>query len=70
MEYAFKELNVRRIIARCDPKNPPSWKLLERLKMRREGHLRQNIYFFKDEKDEPIWKDTYEYGILKSEWIS
>lgn len=69
MDKAFKELEARRITAMCDPENPPSWRLLERLKMRREGHLKQNVYFFKDENDEPIWKDTYEYGVLKSEWI-
>lgn len=68
MDYAFNELNARRITAHCDPKNPNSWKLLERLKMRREGCLKENIYFFKDENDQPIWKDTYEYGILKTEW--
>lgn len=70
IDYAFKELNARRITAHCDPKNPNSWKLLERLKMRREGCLKENIYFFKDENDQPIWKDTYEYGILKTEWIN
>lgn len=70
MDYVFKELDARRIIAECDPQNPPSWKLLERLKMRREGHFRQNIYFFKDKNDIPIWKDTYEYGILKNEWTN
>ena len=69
MNYAFKGLNARRIVAMCDPKNPPSWKLLERLKMRREGHLKQNIYFFMDENNKPIWKDTYEYGILENEWM-
>lgn len=68
MNYAFKELKVRRIIAKCDPKNPNSWKLLERLKMRREGHLKESVYFFKDENNNPIWKDTYEYGILEKEW--
>jgi [ribosomal protein S5]-alanine N-acetyltransferase len=69
MKYAFLSLNVRRIIAQCDPKNIRSWELLERVGMRREGKLLQNIFFFTDEKGNPIWKDTYEYGILKSEYI-
>jgi RimJ/RimL family protein N-acetyltransferase len=69
MNYAFKDLKARRIIAKCDPKNLNSWRLLERLTMRREGHLKDNVYFFKDENDNPIWKDTYEYGILEKEWI-
>lgn len=68
IDYAFKELNARRVIAMCNPKNEPSWKLLERLKMRREGHLLKNIYFKTDERNNPIWQDTYEYAILASEW--
>lgn len=69
MKYAFMSLDVRRIIAQCDPKNVPSWRLLEGVGMRREGLLLQNIYFFTDENGNPIWKDTYEYGILKAEYI-
>jgi RimJ/RimL family protein N-acetyltransferase len=69
IQYAFLSLNVRRIVAQCDPKNIPSWKLLDRVGMRREGKLLQNIFFFTDEKGSPIWKDTYEYGILKSEYM-
>jgi RimJ/RimL family protein N-acetyltransferase len=42
---------------------------LERLKMRREGHLRTNIYFKLDDQGQPIWNDTYEYAILKDEWL-
>lgn len=68
INYAIKELNARKIIAMCSPKNESSWKLLERLKMRREGHLLQNVYFKTDENNNPIWLDTYEYGILASEW--
>lgn len=68
VDYAFNELNIRRIIAVCNPLNESSWKLLERLKMRREGTLIQNIYFKKDSNGCPIWSDTYEYAILKSEW--
>lgn len=69
INYAVKELEARRIVAMCNPENIASWKLLERLKMRKEGHLKQNIYFFMDSNNEPIWQDTYEYGILESEWI-
>lgn len=25
-------------------------------------------YFFCDEAGEPLWQDTYEYGMLKEEW--
>jgi RimJ/RimL family protein N-acetyltransferase len=64
IEYGFAELKAHKIIAHCNPKNIASWKLLERAGMKREGELKQNVYFRKDEKGEPIWQDTYEYGIL------
>lgn len=51
-----------------NPKNSSSWKLLEHLHMRREGLHLQNIYFKTGSNGEPIWVDTYEYAILKSEW--
>ena len=68
LQEAFEQMGVRRVIARCNPENEASWHLLERLGMRREGHLLQNIYFRCDEKGEPIWQDTYEYAILATEW--
>ena len=66
--YAFENLAARRIVARCNPLNEPSWKLLERLAFRREGTLIKNCYFFEDDNGNPIWQDTYEYGLLKEEW--
>ncbi|SHO51738.1 GNAT family N-acetyltransferase [Anaerocolumna xylanovorans] len=69
IDFAFNELKARRIVAMCNPLNSSSWKLLERLNMRREGHLLQNIYFKKDENNRPIWVDTYEYAILFDEWF-
>lgn len=69
IDIAFREWGARRVIAMCNPLNTHSWKLLERLGMRREGTLRQNIYFKTDQEGNPIWCDTYEYGILKEEWL-
>jgi RimJ/RimL family protein N-acetyltransferase len=63
----FSELNVHKIIAHCNPENVKSWKLLERLKFKREGKLRKNIFFKKDKNNNPIWLDTYEYGLLKED---
>ncbi|MDD5936897.1 MAG: GNAT family N-acetyltransferase [Clostridiales bacterium] len=56
---------THRIYAECDPENPNSWKLLESLGFVREAFLKQNVYFWKDENDQPIWKDTYIYSLLK-----
>ncbi|HNX13510.1 MAG TPA: GNAT family protein [Oscillospiraceae bacterium] len=47
----------------CNPQNERSWRLLERLSMDREGHLRQNIWFKTDKNGCMIWQDTYEYGV-------
>lgn len=63
LKLAF-DTGIHRIYAECDPQNVASWKLLERLGFRREAHLRQNIYFWKDENGMPIWKDTYIYAYL------
>ncbi len=69
VEYIFKNKGARRVVAMCNPLNKPSWRLLERIGMRREGHLVQNIYFKFDCESNPVWADTYEYGILASEWF-
>ncbi|WP_058303021.1 GNAT family N-acetyltransferase [Gorillibacterium timonense] len=68
LDYTFTHLGARRIAAMCNPLNERSWRLLERLNMRREGHLLQNIYFKTDAEGTPIWQDTYEYAILRTEW--
>ena len=70
LDYGFGHLNARRIVAMCNPENTASWRLLERLKMRREGHLRKNIYFKCDSYGNPLWIDTIEYAILKDEWLA
>ena len=64
IEKAFAQ-GVHRIYAECDPENESSRKLLERLGFQREGHLRQNVYFWRDEEGKPIWKDTFLYGKLR-----
>lgn len=64
IDKLFSEDDVHRIFAECNPENEKSWKLLERLNFKREGHLKQNIYFKQDQKENPIWQDTYIYAIL------
>jgi len=68
IDDVFNNQNAHRVTAMCNPLNVPSWKVLERLGLRREGHLIKNIYFKTDETGNPIWQDTYEYGILAEEW--
>lgn len=61
IQWAFAN-GAHRIYAECDPKNKSSWGLLEKMGFEREGHLKENVYFWKDEQGNPIWKDTYIYA--------
>jgi ribosomal-protein-alanine N-acetyltransferase len=63
----FKEKDIHRVFAHCNPENPASWKLLERVGLRREGFFRSNIFFRRGPDGEELWTDTYEYAILKEE---
>ena len=66
ISLAFQQ-GAHRIYAECDPENSASWRLLERLGFRREGHLQQNVSFWTDKLGTPIWKDTYVYARLCSD---
>lgn len=61
INLAFKK-GIKKIKAKCDPLNVSSWKLLESLGFEREAHLKNNVYFWRDNDDNPIWKDTYVYS--------
>ena len=62
VNYLFSERGKHRISAWCDPRNAASVALLERLGMRREGHLRQSTWA----KGE--WTDDLVFGLLRDEW--
>jgi RimJ/RimL family protein N-acetyltransferase len=62
IDHGFRRLRLHRVWADCDPANPGSWRVLEKLGMRREGHLIENV---------PLgdgWTDSYLYAILAREW--
>ena len=63
VEAAFAR-GVHRVFAECNPENAASWHLLERLGFRREGLLRQNIFFRRDSDGRPVWQDTCVYARL------
>ena len=44
LRFGFKQLSLHRIYATCDPDNIGSVRVLEKLGMRREGYLRQNLW--------------------------
>ena len=70
VEYGFNELGAHRIQAHCNPANTASWKLLEKIGFRREGLLRKNVYFRKDENGNPLWWDSYAYARLERKYES
>ena len=65
IDLAFSK-GIHRVYAECDPENTASWHLLERLGFIREAHLKQNVYFWTDAAGQPIWKDTYIYGLCST----
>lgn len=62
LDWGFKEKNIHRVIATCQPENIGSWKLMESLGMRREAFFKACIPF------EDGWWDEYYYAVLNSEW--
>jgi [ribosomal protein S5]-alanine N-acetyltransferase len=57
--FGFHALGLRRITSTCDVKNKASYKVMEKLGMRREAHFRKNVLL----KDH--WRDTYLYAVLR-----
>lgn len=64
LRMGFAELGLHRIVGRCDARNHPSVRVLERLGMRREAHFVHNEIF----KGE--WGEEFVYAILDEEWKS
>ena len=62
LTYLFAMRGKHRITAYCDSRNAASIALLERLAMRREGHLRESTWA----KGE--WTDDLVYALLHDEW--
>jgi len=68
VNHAFKELGAHRVIGCCNPENVPSWKVLEKCGMRREGYFRKKAFFRRNEHGEPLWFDSYEYAVLAEDY--
>jgi len=67
IRYAFNQWQAHKVVAFCNPKNIPSWKVLEKIGMEREGLFRQKAFFRRDNKGNPIWHDSFAYGILNDD---
>ena len=68
-DYLFYQKGARRIYAYTEDYNRPSQHLCEKLGMRREGLFREFVSFVNDAEGNPIYENTYQYAILKKEWV-
>ena len=63
LEIAFADLGLRRVTAECFADNVASWRVMEKLGMRREQHGVRDSWHA-----ELGWIDGYTYAILAEEW--
>lgn len=63
IDVCFGALGLRRVHAGCFAANEPSWRLMERLGMRREEFSRKTGLHRSGE-----WMDGMNYGLLAEEW--
>jgi RimJ/RimL family protein N-acetyltransferase len=62
VRHSFDDLGVRRIVANCFLDNDTSWRLMERVGMRREAHaVRESLH------RSGAWLDTVGYALLADE---
>jgi RimJ/RimL family protein N-acetyltransferase len=65
LAVCFEQLGVRRVVASCFADNEASWRLAERVGMRREAHrVRDSLH------RELGWLDGFEYALLAEEWAA
>jgi RimJ/RimL family protein N-acetyltransferase len=63
LRYCFEDLGVHRVVANCFVDNDTSWRLMERLGMRRETHaVRESLH------RSGRWLDTVAYALVDDEW--
>lgn len=63
LEICFDRLGLHRIEGWCFAENAASWRLMERVGMRREGHFVDEVLH-----RDLGWTDMFAYGMLASDW--
>ena len=63
LSICFEGLRLRRVLAECFADNAPSWRLMERVGMRRELHAVAEALHRSGR-----WLDGYGYALLAEEW--
>ena len=68
LRFGFDTLHLHRIVADCNALNRGSFRIMERIGMRREAH------FVKAKRGNSAlnyeWCDRFQYAILQEEWIA
>lgn len=65
LEICFEHLGLRRVTAGCFVENAASWRIMEKVGMRREYHShRDGLHRTRG------WLDGYQYALLADEWQS
>jgi RimJ/RimL family protein N-acetyltransferase len=63
LRVCFEDLGLRRVTAECFAENEASWRLMERVGMRRETHtVRESLHRSGE------WLDGFGYALLADEW--
>ena len=68
VDYGFGVLKANRIRAACNPENIPSWKVMEKIGLRKEGLYKKRFFIRNDEQGNPIYTDEVSYGLHISDW--
>jgi len=63
LRMSLKDLGLRRVYAQCFEANTASWRLMEKLGMRREQHTRRESLHHSGQ-----WLDGVMYALLADEW--
>jgi RimJ/RimL family protein N-acetyltransferase len=64
VDAGFRGAGMHRVYARCDARNVASWRVMERLGMRREAHFRDHALV------KGRWDEELIYAIVETEWRS
>ncbi len=62
LDLGFRHFGMHRIRAHCDARNTASWRLMQKLGMKREAHFRESEFF------KGVWAEDFIYAILAREW--
>lgn len=69
IDYLFHEMGARRVYMYTEDYNVSCQKLCEKLGARQEALYKEFVSFVQDKEGNPIYENTYEYAILKKEWM-